>query len=113
MKFHNKLIDFYKPTIAKANLFKFVKQQVIFHYQWLIVNDFLPRWVDNNIIEELFTGFNFDYKPDENPKLPLEFAVAVGRTGHFIMPSSARIAYDLIIDESEIHEFINGKLLNM
>ena len=110
MKFHNKLIDFYKPTIAKANLFKFVKQQVIFHYQWLIVNDFLPRWVDNNIIEELFTGFNFDYKPDENPKLPLEFAVAVGRTGHFIMPSSIRIAYDLIIDESEIHEFINGKL---
>ena len=26
------------------------------------------------------------------------------------MPSSIRIAYDLIIDESEIHEFINGKL---
>ena len=76
----------------------------------LIVNDFLPRWVDNNIIEELFTGYNFDYKPDETMKLPLEFAVAVGRSGHFLMPSTIRIAKDLIIAESEIHDFIDGKL---
>ena len=110
MKFHNKLVDFYKPTIAKENLFAFVKKQVIFHYQWLIVNDFLPRWVDNSIIEQLFTGFNFHYKPDQIPKLPIEFAVAVGRTGHFIMPNTIRIAYDLIVDEDEIHHFTGGKL---
>lgn len=110
MKFHNKLIDFYKPTISKDKLFAFVKKQVIFHYQWLIVNDYLPRTVDNSIIEDLFAGFNFTYKPDEIPKLPLEFAVAVGRTGHFIMPNSIRIAYDLIVDENEIHHFTGGKL---
>lgn len=110
MKFHNKLIDFYKPTIEKSKLFKFVKQQVIYHYQWLIVNDFLPRWVDNNIIQELFSGFQFDYKPDEVNKLPLEFAVAVGRTGHFIMPNTIRLAYDLILSEEEILSLRDGKL---
>ena len=109
MKFHNKLIDFYKPTI-KDNLFKFVKKQVTFYYQWLIINDFLPRWVDNNIIEELFTNFNFIYQPNKQNALPIEWAMVAARTGHMNFPSHIRIAYDLIISEKEIHLFTKGKL---
>ena len=109
MRFHNKLVDYYKPTVKK-NLFNFVKEQVLFHYQWLIVNDFLPRWVDNEIIEDLFTNYNFTYKPNETSGLPIEWAMVAARSGHMNFPSHIRIAYDLIISEKEIHVFTKGKL---
>ena len=60
MKFHNNC-RLLKPTI-KNNLFEFVKEQVTFYYQWIIINDWLPRWVDNNIIESFH--YNFKYKPE-------------------------------------------------
>ena len=109
MKFHNKLIDYYRPTIKK-DLFKFVKKQVIFHYQWLIVNDFLPRWVDNEIISEYFSNYNFTYNASETCKLPIEFAMSIARTGHYNMPNHLRLAYDCIIHAEEIHHFTEGNL---
>ena len=109
-KFHNKLIDYYKPTI-KTNLFKFVKQQVLFYYQWLIVNEFLPKWVDNSIIEDLFTNYNFKYDAKtSNSALPIEWAMAIARSGHLNFPSHIRVAYDLVISEKEIHVFTGSNL---
>ena len=51
--FHNKLINLYKNKNIN-NLFEFVKKEVTFYYQWIIVNDYLPKLVDNNILDSIF-----------------------------------------------------------
>ena len=109
MKFHNKLIDYYKPTI-KSKLFQFVKQQVVFYYQWLIINDFLPKWVDKSIIDKIRYNYQFIYNPHDNDALPLEWAVSAARSGHLNFPSHIKLSANNIIEESQLHVLVDGIL---
>jgi hypothetical protein len=86
--------------LAGDNLFKDVQRLVRWHYQWVVVHDFLPRIVGDAVVqdilrvEELVVGghgrppiallrprFRF-YEPSENAYLPVEFSVAAYRFGH-------------------------------
>jgi Animal haem peroxidase len=102
LRFHNAVME----TVAADsplrgdNLFKEVQRLVRWHYQWVVVHDFLPRIVGQAVVddilrvEELVVGghgrppiallrprFRF-YEPRENPYMPVEFAVAAYRFGH-------------------------------
>ena len=68
------------------------------HYQWLVVHDYLAKICDPAILAEvidqeapLYRDF-FDHHPAKSPKLPMpiEFSVAAYRFGH----SMVRAAYD-------------------
>ncbi|MFP5370363.1 MAG: peroxidase family protein [Actinomycetes bacterium] len=102
LRFHNKVME----TVAREvpltgdNLFKEVQRLVRWHYQWVVVHDFLPRIVGRAVVddilrvEELVVGgrgrppvallrprFRF-YEPSTSAYLPVEFAVAAYRFGH-------------------------------
>ena len=57
------------------------------HYQWIVLNDFLPLLVDAAVLQDVRQNgrkyFNFDKEPyDGKPFMPLEFSGAAYRLGH-------------------------------
>jgi hypothetical protein len=79
LKFHNALMDQGLP-FAEA------QRQTVWHYQWLIVKEFLPRICGQRIVDVLMTLGNRIpwYRPRNTlrPMIPIEFSVAAYRFGH-------------------------------
>jgi hypothetical protein len=80
---HNLLVDRLREDgVAEPELFDEARRALSWHYQWLIVNDFLPGLVGSGLVDELsVTGPRF-YRPGDRPYIPLEFADAAYRYGH-------------------------------
>jgi hypothetical protein len=80
---HNRLVDRLREDgVGDAMLFDEARRALTWHYQWLIVHDFLPGLVGSELLDELAaTGARF-YHPDGEPFIPLEFADAAYRYGH-------------------------------
>jgi len=108
--FHNKLVDKYAND-GHDDLFGYVKKQVIWYYQWIVVNDYLPKLIDNNILEKILTeGTTFYNAKKYKNALPLEFTVSAFRYGHFTVRNNYKIAEDLCVDQTQLHELTKGNL---
>ena len=76
---HNALVDRLR---ADGDPFEEARRSLAWHYQWLILNDFLPTLVGTELMDELAaTGPRF-YRPQREPFIPVEFADAAYRYGH-------------------------------
>ena len=87
-KFHNRLID-------EGMNFNRARQLTQWHYQWVVVNDYLPHVVGQDRVN-LFLGkpvTNGFYQPGnaDAPMTPTEFSTAVFRYGH----SQVRDSYEV------------------
>jgi heme peroxidase len=92
LRFHNKVAD----HLGKTASFDEVRQQVRWHYQWMLVTDFLPAVVNETTYRSIFADLHHPA-----PRLPgiehglqfmpVEFSVAAFRFGH----SMARPEYRL------------------
>jgi hypothetical protein len=77
--------------------FEDVQQQVRFHYQFVVLNDFLRQIVDHDVLEGLRTNGEWDqskiqfYTPKHAPFLPVEFSVAAYRLGHSMIRPGYRL----------------------
>lgn len=83
-----------------------VQQEVRFHYQWVVIKDFLPKVVSHDVLREVLphvaqhSGLHQDkprlefYKPRDNPFMPLEFSVAAYRFGHSMVRPGYRLNDD-------------------
>jgi hypothetical protein len=107
IRFHNAVIDHVRrehPTLGKADLFKLGQQTVRWHYQWVVVHDFLRRLVGADVIYDILRPEDYRspggrhttirprllfYHWNEQPFMPVEFSVAAYRYGH----SMARPSY--------------------
>ncbi len=92
LRFHNRLItDNPGMTFGQAQV---MLQR---HYQYVILNDFLPRIVDATVLAELKTGRHFDqhklhfYHPKVGPFMPIEFSTAAYRFGHSMIRPGYRL----------------------
>jgi hypothetical protein len=78
-----------------------IQQIVRFHYQWIILHDFLPRIVDARVLDELKsadgkfdrTKLKFFHWKNE-PFMPVEFSVAAYRLGHSMIRPGYRLNDD-------------------
>jgi Animal haem peroxidase len=52
------------------------------HYQWVIINEFLPGLVGRPQVTALLTEGPRHYRPEREPFIPVEFADAAYRYGH-------------------------------
>ena len=92
IKFHNRVVDEVRanrPRLKGDNLFKEAQRIVRWHYQWVIVFDFLARTVSEGMLDRLLIGDNglrkvrlkfYDWK--KQPFMPVEFSGAAYRFGH-------------------------------
>jgi hypothetical protein len=51
VKFHNAVVDYYAGRLEGDDLFKQAQQTLRWHYQWIVVHDFLPRLVGDAVID--------------------------------------------------------------
>jgi hypothetical protein len=80
---HNRLVDRLREDgVGDADLFDEARRALTWHYQWLIVNEFLPVLVGSDLVDEIVTTGPRFYRPDGKPFMPLEFADAAYRYGH-------------------------------
>jgi hypothetical protein len=103
-QFHNRIVDFARAQgIRPEWLFETARRLTRWYYQWAVIHDFLPRFVQTPGVDELVgpngtvykevagkppvINLNY-YKPtnrDGRPFMPVEFAVAAYRFGHSII----------------------------
>jgi hypothetical protein len=94
IRFHNRVVDKLPASTLAGQKFRKAQKSVTLHYQWLIRHDFLPRIVQENVLDDVFTNGRKLVEPDalptDVPTMPVEFSVAAYRLGH----SMVRSAYD-------------------
>jgi hypothetical protein len=92
LRFHNR-------TLADNPGFSFPKIQelVRFHYQYIVINDFLPRIVHSSVLADLKSGGVYDrqklkfYHFRHDPFMPVEFCGAAYRLGHSMVRPGYRL----------------------
>ena len=104
LQFHNRLADL--PENASAS-FEDIQQQVRWHYQWIVLNDFLVKICGKGVIHDILPHLGEDkpiwknspqfafYKWKENPFMPIEFSAAAYRFGHSMVRPIYRLNTDL------------------
>jgi hypothetical protein len=93
LRFHNKVVD-RVSTQPKGpeGVFERARQLTRWHYQWLVVNDYLKTVTLPGIVDKILVGGLKHYRPLAGNQLfmPLEHSVAAFRFGHTMV----RGAYD-------------------
>lgn len=92
LRFHNR-IQADNPALS----FPEVQKLVRFHYQFVVINDFLPRIVHSSVIADLKRGGHYSrhelefFRWKESPFMPVEFSVAAYRLGHSMIRPGYRL----------------------
>ncbi len=93
LRFHNRLVNYHKAKGLRTD-FSAIRQAVQFHYQWVVLNDFLKTIIGEEMLfticphlankttvlddEPVFKFYNYR----NEPFMPVEFSVAAYRFGH-------------------------------
>ncbi len=95
LRFHNRVSED-NPAVDFAGLQKIVR----WHYQWVVLHDFLPRIVSATVLDELKDDGRFDREKlkffhwKNEPFMPVEFSVAAYRLGHSMIRPGYRLNDD-------------------
>lgn len=102
LKFHNAVIDMLRedgedrrptPTGDRADrqLFDEARQIVTRHYQWIVVNEFLPAIIGSTLVRDILRNGRRFYRPRRGEQsIPVEFQGAAYRFGHSMVRPSYR-----------------------
>jgi hypothetical protein len=93
---HNGIVDRLREDgVQEPELFDEARRATTWHYQWILLEDYLPRIAGDAATERRF------YRPEGPPTIPLEFADAGFRYGH----SQIRHGYRLVEGGEELTLF--------
>ena len=109
LRFHNAVVDHLRkdPALAtqsKEQLFTLAQRQVRWHYQWIVLHEFLPLTIGQARVADILNKGPRFYQVDEgadgrrarrskDPLLPIEFSVAAYRFGHSQIRPSYRLNF--------------------
>ncbi len=94
LKFHNRVTDQVEAEMTTAAVaaglplpppgavFEEALKRVRWHYQWIIVWQFLPATLDKDVYNQVRNDRPTLFLPSARPKIPREFQVAAYRFGH-------------------------------
>jgi hypothetical protein len=90
MKFHNKVVDHVVASgTVKHSIFEDARELTMWHYQWIVLHEFLELVLDKGELQDVLTSgrkfYKFGNEPgsqSEEPYIPIEFSVAAYRFGH-------------------------------
>lgn len=119
LRFHNRML-----TVLGADTpFSEIQRQVRWHYQWVVLNDFLPRIVGKKTLYSVLPHLNpenpksiYEAKPDlrfykwkNEPFMPVEFSVAAYRFGHSMIRPIYRLNENFGVNPPKATDPINGR----
>ena len=115
IQFHNRLVNQDKELALrdkshKELTFAEIQRKVRWHYQYVVLNDFLPTIVGDKTMDSIWPGRKYPdlcekkpnlcfYHPHNGAYMPIEFAAAAYRFGH----SMVRPIYRL----NTVHDMVN------
>src|SRR4051794_5395134 len=91
---HNRIVDRLRGDgVPETDVVDRARSTLTWHYQWIVIHDFLPRLVGGALVEQVLTqGGRWFAPPPMQGYIPLEFADAAFRYGH----SQIRHTYRLV-----------------
>ncbi|BCA53615.1 Myeloperoxidase, thyroid peroxidase, cyclooxygenase catalytic domain [Nitrospira sp. KM1] len=110
LRFHNAVVDNLRANPAFAHqsaqqVFRQAQKMVRWHYQWIILNEFLPLTIGQDRVDDIMKRGLKYYRVDnrtldadfrnsrKDPLIPVEFAVAAYRFGHSQVRPSYRLNF--------------------
>ena len=95
LKFHNRIVDMLRDDSQRSgdrnSLFRDARQIATWHYQWIIVNEFLPSIVGGPLVADILARGGRFYRPRPGEQsIPVEFQGAAYRFGHSLVRPSYR-----------------------
>jgi hypothetical protein len=90
--FHNKAVDHVAkrhPRMEADDVFEEARRLTTWHYQWMIVHEFLPLFIGQEMVEEILHRGRKFYRP-KVAFMPVEFQGAAYRFGHTMVRPSYR-----------------------
>lgn len=100
IRFHNAVVDQLRFRVDPPALFEEARRMVTWHYQWVVIHDFLMRLVGPDLLGEVLVTSKRTGKARADlsfftwrsmPFLPVEFSAAAYRFGHSMVRGQYRI----------------------
>src|SRR5438128_4504311 len=129
LRFHNRVVDFLPTQRGSRHLlrdpgklFAEAQRQARWHYQWIVLNDFLPtiagQEIVNRLLPHLERGTNiFEDAPQlkffrwkKEPFMPIEFSAAAYRFGHSMVRPIYRLNTTLPVRQEIFFTDLNKSL---
>jgi hypothetical protein len=88
LKFHNKVVDTLAAgpnAPAPGKLFAEARKQVTWHYQWMVLHDWVERITETGIVAKILHEGRKFYRFQKVPYMPVEFSAAAYRLGHSVV----------------------------
>jgi hypothetical protein len=86
LRFHNAVVADVKADLGAAHtleeIFAEAQRIVRWHYQWMIVHEFLPTTIGESMTTKILTQGRRFYLWRNDPYIPVEFSVGAYRFGH-------------------------------
>jgi Animal haem peroxidase len=88
--FHNAVVDRLRAQ-GQTNVFAAAQQLVRWHYQWMILHEFLPLFIGQALVNNILQNGRRFYRPAAGQQfIPVEFQGAAYRFGHSMVRPSYR-----------------------
>jgi hypothetical protein len=92
---HNRLIDRLRDDgVAERDVFEEARRAATWHYQHVILREFLPGLIGAELTADLLASGPRLYRIDDDPYIPFEFADAAFRYGHAQIRATYQINAD-------------------
>ncbi len=79
-----------KDRKSAKKIYEEARQIVTWHYQWIVVNEFLPSLCGQKIVDQILGEGRKWYDP-KKPMIPVEFSVGAYRFGHSMIAQKMHI----------------------
>ncbi len=92
LRFHNNAVDLVRaPGMGVPELFTRARRLTTWHYQWLVLHEYLPLIVGQGVVDDILSrGRRFYLPAAGEATIPVEFQGAAYRFGHSMVRPSYR-----------------------
>lgn len=86
---HNRTVDHRRANNLPGDVWFYSRRTIIHHWQWIVVNEFLPQIVGQSLVDDILRTGRRWYR-FSRPTMPVEFQTGAYRFGHSLVRPSYR-----------------------
>jgi hypothetical protein len=116
INFHNNVVDHIideekisaselKKASVRKELYETSRELVTWHYQWVVLNEFLPLMIGKPLVNKIL-GEGRSYYTPKRSFIPIEFSAAAYRFGHSLAPQKLKVQ----LNQTHDFELFGGTL---